>query len=94
MGAPRSSAFAALALSLLLSACVSVGKDFDPSLVTRLTPGISTLDDAVRLLGKPTGITQHPDGSQSASWVYTSHGLGTSVVKTLAVHFDSAGHVQ
>lgn len=82
------------ALALLLSACVSVGTGFDPSLAAKLTPGASTLDDAVRLFGKPTGITQHPDGTRSASWIYTSHGPGTNIVKTMAVHFDGNGFVQ
>ncbi|WP_457447826.1 hypothetical protein [Roseateles sp. P5_E4] len=87
----RAVSFAGLAAALLLSACAAVGTDFDPALVAKMTPNVSTLDDAAKLLGNPTSVTQHPDGSKSANWVYGSKSLFHTSSKTLALHFGQNG---
>ena len=67
--------------ALTLAGCVyqQLGTRFDPELISRLTPGISTEQDAINLLGKPAALSTNADGSQLLQWQYvygTAIGIG------------------
>jgi outer membrane protein assembly factor BamE (lipoprotein component of BamABCDE complex) len=83
-----------LALALCLSGCVysQTGTRFDMSKADQLTPGISTEDDAERLLGKPISVVTNPNGHQVFIWAY-SYGTALAIGggKQLVIAFDENG---
>ena len=71
----------AILLAFSLSACVyqQHGTRFDVSAVNELQPGVSTKQDAIAKLGKPTAVSTTVDGSQLLQWQYvygTAIGVG------------------
>jgi hypothetical protein len=62
----------------LLTGCVyqQHGNRFDVDAAKALQPGISTEDDAVAKLGKPSAISNMANGSQLLQWQYV---FGTAV---------------
>ena len=68
----RSLAFAtALALSLPLAGCMTSGVKFTMAEVESLQPGVTTKDEAIALLGKPTSRSTMADGTELLQWMYT-----------------------
>jgi hypothetical protein len=75
----------------LMVGCRTLGNKFDPALVDRLTPGVSSSIDATQLLGKPTSETNNADGSQLLQWAYVqSSPIGAKSAR-VAVLFDKDG---
>ncbi len=75
----------------ILGACMTVGSKFDPALADRLRPGVSTTEDATRLLGPVRAESTYKDHSKLLQWQYVQ---GTPVGGSgahLAILFDSAG---
>ena len=71
----------AVGITLMLSGCVyqQYGNRFDSGAVARLVPGVSTTQDAIALLGKPTATSVNADGSELLQWQYaygTAIGVG------------------
>ena len=57
---------------LLLSfACATHGRPVDPAAVSQLQPGVSTVEDAIRMLGKPTGTSTGVNGVTVLVWMYS-----------------------
>lgn len=77
-----------LTLVLGLAGCVSTGHDFNMADVGSLTPGVSTLDDAVAKFGKPTSVTFGPHGGQIDDWTYSYAAMGGAGGKSVALLFD------
>jgi hypothetical protein len=75
----------ALALSLLLAACSTAR--FDPAKVSALQPGVSTINDAIHLLGPPSGETDYAEGSKRLTWQSAPGGAQAALV------FDGAGRM-
>ena len=64
-------AILASAMAAVLTACMTIGKKFDPALVDQLKPGVSTQRDAIELLGQPTSQSSMANGSTLLQWQYT-----------------------
>ena len=89
----RRSAFSIAIVSLVLAGCMTVGNKFDPALVDRLEPRVSTTADAIALLGKPGAESTNADGSKLLQWQYAQ---GTPVGGSgahVAVLFDATGRM-
>lgn len=75
----------------IMTACTTIGNKFDPAFVDQLTPGTSTTDDAIRLLGKPSAVSTGANGSRLLQWQYVQ---GTPIGGSgahVAVLFDQDG---
>lgn len=61
-----------------IAACsASVGHNFDMQAANHLTPGVTTYEQAVSLVGAPEGYENLPDGSMRVTWAY-GHAAGVS----------------
>lgn len=79
---------------LLLSACATVGKDFDHALVATVKNGKTTKAEVLGLFGKPfkTGLQ---NGSEI--WIYETNTYtvsGNDSSKNFTIVFDKSGVVQ
>ncbi|MFT0531621.1 hypothetical protein ACMHYJ_02130 [Castellaniella hirudinis] len=87
---------AILLLSLAGCATATSGQDFNMEAVQVLVPGVSTVDDAVRLMGaSPVSVTNLGDGSKILGWTYikaqSQFMSTTSQGKTAHLLFDANG---
>ena len=86
--------FRTLAVALLavwLAACMTIGSKFDLSKVDQLTPGVSTMSDAIQLLGPVRAESTLQNNSKLLQWQYVQ---GTPVGGSgahLAILFDASG---
>jgi hypothetical protein len=82
---------------LALSACSTVGNQFDTTDLRFLVPGETTLQEAVVLLqGEPVNVYRRLDGSAIARWAHTAT-LATDAVyfnQELWLAFDSSGRFE
>lgn len=74
---------AAIALLALCAGCGIYANAPDISRFAQLRPGVSTLADAERLMGKPAAATRIPGRLTSALWVDDG--------KVIDLRFDAAG---
>lgn len=73
-------------------ACASAGHNFDVRAVDRLTPQVSTLDDATKLLGKPASESVRSDGTRVYVWMYSeASAFGSPRAKSVAIMFNAEG---
>jgi hypothetical protein len=84
---------AAIAAGAIAVACTSEhGRDFDLSKADSFRPGVTTFEEAVTQLGKPSFIRRYRDGRTGAAWQYvkgtTFFGGGT---KGVGIIFDANG---
>jgi outer membrane murein-binding lipoprotein Lpp len=83
----------ALAATLVLAGCVS-GRTFDASKVDQLSAGVSTEQDAIRLLGEPVSVVTNPQNQHRAFvWAYA---YGTPIGgggRGLTISFDADGRM-
>src|ERR1700730_10974051 len=77
-GVNMRNAFIVTITALALSGCVYMqhASSFDIDAVNKLVPGVSTEQDAIRLLGEPTEINTRPDGAELLQWIYA---YGTAI---------------
>jgi hypothetical protein len=74
-----------------LAACMTVGTRFDLAKADQLTPGVSTMSDAIKLLGPVRAETAMQNNSKLLQWQYVQ---GTPVGGSgahLAILFDASG---
>ena len=57
----------AFLLCAVFSGCVST-PDWNPNTADQLTPGVSTIEDAKKLFGKPESSTPEAEGITSYMW--------------------------
>jgi len=76
---------------LLCVGCATVGSKFAIEKAEELQPGVSTIDDAIHLIGKPTSESTYADGSQLLQWSYAQGSLVGGSGAHLAILFDSNG---
>jgi len=77
--------------AMTLAGCVTVGTTFDVAKADQLTPGVSSIADATRLLGPVASESTMFDDSKLLQWQYVQ---GTPVGGSgahLAILFDSSG---
>jgi hypothetical protein len=89
-GIHRGAAISLAALAFVLSACASVGTDFNDANLNKLKPGVTSEAEAIRLLGAgPTSRTYQADGSYMAAWQHVSATfLGVTDNKLVYLMFD------
>src|ERR1700683_3430355 len=81
-----------LTVILFLAACASQGHPFDMEKAHDLQPGVSTIEDAERLIGKPVSVTHNANGHTVLIWTYAyATGLGPGGAKQLIIPFDETG---
>lgn len=84
-------AIAAL-LGASLAACVQVGNTFDLKKVGELTPGVTTQQEAIEKLGKPSSVSGMPGGGRLLQWQYAfGTGIGVGGGAHAAILFDRDG---
>jgi hypothetical protein len=79
-----------------LSACVyqQHGTRFDANAVNELQPGVSTKEDAIAKLGKPSSVTTKADGTQLLQWQYVyGTAIGTGGGAHAAIIFGPDGRM-
>lgn len=77
--------------ALLLAGCATAGHDFDMSKADQLTPGVSTVSDAVALLG-PYTAESDTNGMHSYNWSYAHAGaFSTAHAKAVTLTFGPDG---
>jgi outer membrane protein assembly factor BamE (lipoprotein component of BamABCDE complex) len=64
-----------VAACLMLVACAASTPKIDPARLNEVQKGSSTVDDVVRLFGRPSVLSKNTDGTQSAMYL---HGDGPS----------------
>ena len=84
---------ATIALLLMLTACVTVPSSRTLSIArySELEPGISTIADAVAIMGLPDGRDAMPGGDLDATWFGTP---GTVVTPTVTLVFGPDRRLQ
>lgn len=76
---------------MLLTACGrEIGRDFDPDHADQLLVGVSTLDDAEKLLGEPFRIQIHGRNKTAKWWYLRDTPAGTEAV-LLEIRFGPDG---
>lgn len=78
-------------LSASLVACMTIGSKFDLAKTDQLTPGVSTMSDAIQLLGPVRAESTWQNNSKLLQWQYVQ---GTPVAGSgahLAILFDASG---
>jgi hypothetical protein len=88
-----------LAIALGGAGCATGGSDFDATNVRNLDPGVSTMDDAVRMFGNPMTCSTQADGSSFCMWMYSKAVVAPlpfytamdTRSKSLMLYFDKDG---
>ncbi len=78
-------------LVLAVGACASAGTKFDMSQVDAMTPGVTTFDDAVKVMGKPTSQQFTAEGKMVSVWVYAAAIMGSASSRSVSIGFDKDG---
>lgn len=90
----RSLSLTVLAVGLLLTGCVSVGREFPTPTQEMIKNGVTSRAELVQRFGYPTQVGIE-DGDQTWTWVYVrAGGLGQPRSKELHVKFDDRGVVK
>jgi hypothetical protein len=77
--------------ALLVGACArEIGRDFDPDQADKLLVGVSTLDDARKVLGEPLRVFNHGRSSTAKWWYLRDTPAGTEAV-LLEIRFGDDG---
>ena len=74
-----------------LSARTTIGTKFNIAKADQLTPGVSTIADAVQLLGPISAESTRPDNSKLLQWQYVQGTLVGGSGAHLAILFDASG---
>lgn len=63
---------AAFAALTAMSACSSIGNEYDVAAIDQLKPGETTISEAITLLGEPVMRTKQVDGTTLLQWQHTN----------------------
>ena len=74
-----------------VAACTTVGNKFDPQDINLLTPQVSTISDATKLLGPPMAQSALPNGAMLYQWQYVQGTLVGGSGAHVAIVFDAEG---
>ena len=82
----------AVLIIALVAACSSeAGRNFDLTKADQFRPGVTTYDEAVSQLGKPTTLRRYPDGRFGAAWQYSKGTLSGGSAKGVGIVFSASG---
>ena len=82
---------ALLALPIALIACTTIGTTFDIERADQLKPGVSTIQDAIQLLGPAKSESTRGDNSKILQWQYARGTVVGGSGAHLAILFDASG---
>lgn len=83
--------FAACALALSLTACMTTGNKFDIHDADQFVPGVTTLQQAQEKLGTPTATNAMPNGGTLQQWIYSQASIFGGTSSNIAILFDKDG---
>ena len=80
-------------MAVIVTGCASFGEEFDLAAVDQLQPGISTIEDAKRLLGEPQSVAKTANGITVYVWMHSkANGLtGNSSAQSASLAFGPDG---
>jgi len=80
-------------IAVLVAGCASFGEDFDLAAVDQLQPGVSTIEDAKKLLGEPQSVAKTANGITVYVWMHSkANGLtGNSSAQSASLAFGPDG---
>jgi outer membrane murein-binding lipoprotein Lpp len=76
-----------------MAGCASAGQDFSMAEVDAMKPGVTTLQDAVAKLGKPSSTNSVTNGVQIVSWIRVTSSPVGATSKSVAILFDREGRM-
>jgi hypothetical protein len=77
--------------AVLLSGCVSVGTNYDPTVAMSLPVGMSEAE-VIQRMGQPNNVTVLADGTRNLLWLHsTGNALGQGRARSVILHFDEQG---
>ncbi len=81
--------------ALTLVACASGGRNFDINALDSLTPGETTIQEAIAKLGKPTATYKQPNGDTMLGWNYaTANIISGGKSKSALILFSPEGKMK
>lgn len=81
-----------LGAALMLTACVSMGTNFDPAAVERLRVGM-TKAEVIRMLGQPNQVVANSDGTERLIWVHSTGSMFGANARSLGLPFGADGRL-
>lgn len=78
-------------VAFALTACASSGTKFEMADIERMQPGVTTEQEAVQKIGKPTNTRFNPDGSKALIWAWAQTVPGKTTSRGVSVLFDKEG---
>lgn len=78
-------------VAFALAACASSGTKFAMADIERMQPGVTTEQEAVQKIGKPTNTRFNPDGSKVLVWVWAHAVPGKATSRGASTLFDKEG---
>ncbi|MEI7247971.1 hypothetical protein WCT80_17665 [Pectobacterium carotovorum] len=82
--------FISIVVSLALSACASVGKNFDESQLANIHKGSTTEQSVISYFGSPMSQSVDSDGNRIFMWTYShATAFGKAEGKTLMIQFSN-----
>lgn len=85
-------AVAAIAFASL-GGCMTSGVKFTMAEVASLQPGVTTIDEAIRVLGQPTARSSYGDGGEFLQWQYTEVVYIAGESRHVGILFDRNGRM-
>lgn len=79
-----------LLASLSCTGCVSMGTNYNPTLVSQLQSGM-TKEQVVAMLGTPNTVLRLGDGSQNLVWTHSTGSIAGATARSLTLLFDANG---
>ena len=73
---------------ILLSACVSMGTNYDPNRVNALHAGMAE-SEVVALLGKPNAVATNANGQRVLVWMHSTGSMFGASARSLSLVFGS-----
>ena len=79
-----------IAAAAILTGCVSMGTNYDPSAVDRLRVGM-TKAEVIGLLGQPNQVVTNSDGSERLVWVHSTGSAFGANARSVGLPFGPDG---
>lgn len=72
-----------------MSACASIGKDYNESNISLIKPGETTKVQTVAMFGQPMSKSMTSDGEEAYTWAYTKAILASAKTKNLTIFYKN-----
>lgn len=78
--------------ALLITGCMSVGTNYDPTAVERLRVGMSKAE-VIQMLGRPNQVITNSDGSERLVWVHSTGSMFGANARSVGLPFGPDGRL-